>query len=169
MNSWSSGQPKNDERHFLSTLHPLSKVFIATATVVAFVLYCFAILGSTSIVIHSTYSEIGLRLLAWKITKGINLCKPASLNRPIAECGKGEGDDHRLQEEQDSYNTWGGGGGGILYIYIRVWLGSMKDRVRGEWGSVHKSIQVPACWEWENIDGSFSWKLDQRGCLFPMK
>ena len=37
-NSRSSGQPKNDERHFLPTLHPLSTVIFATATVLAFVL-----------------------------------------------------------------------------------------------------------------------------------
>ena len=51
--------------------------------------------------------------------------------------------------------VWGGGWGGgacIIIIIICVWLGSVIDRVRGEWGSVHKSIQVPACWEWENIN-----------------
>ena len=37
---------------FFPTLHPLSLVVFATATVAAF-LYCYAILGSTSIVIHS--------------------------------------------------------------------------------------------------------------------
>ena len=39
MNSRSSGQPKNDARLF-STLHPLSTVIFATATVLAFVLLC---------------------------------------------------------------------------------------------------------------------------------
>ena len=38
MNSWSSGQPKNDTKTFFSTLHPLSLVIFATATVVVFVL-----------------------------------------------------------------------------------------------------------------------------------
>ena len=39
MNSRSSGQPKNDAKTlFFSTLHPLSTVIFATATVLAFVL-----------------------------------------------------------------------------------------------------------------------------------
>ena len=37
-NSRSSGQPKNDAKTLFSTLHPLSPVIFATATVVAFVL-----------------------------------------------------------------------------------------------------------------------------------
>ena len=40
MNSWFSGQPKNDAKTLFSTLHPLSPVIFATATVVAFVLLC---------------------------------------------------------------------------------------------------------------------------------
>ena len=40
----------------------------------------------------------------------------------------------------------------IIINTICVWLQWECDRVRGEWGSVHKSIQVPACWEWENIN-----------------
>ena len=38
MNSRSSGQPKNDAKTLFSTLHPLSMVIFATATVLAFVL-----------------------------------------------------------------------------------------------------------------------------------
>ena len=83
---------KMTQRHFLSTLHPLSVVIFATAT--WWHLYCFAILGSTSIVIHSMKQCILRnwpgsgscdlsRLLVQKITKGIHSCKPASLNRPI--------------------------------------------------------------------------------------
>ena len=37
-NSRSSGQPKNDAKTLFSTLHPLSTVIFATATVLAFVL-----------------------------------------------------------------------------------------------------------------------------------
>ena len=37
-NSRSLGQPKTRQRHFFSTLHPLSPIIFATATVVAFVL-----------------------------------------------------------------------------------------------------------------------------------
>ena len=37
-NSRSSGQPKNDAKTLFSTLHPLSMVIFATATVLAFVL-----------------------------------------------------------------------------------------------------------------------------------
>ena len=41
-----------------------------------------------------------------------------------------------------------------LYAYD---LGVL-DRVRGEWGSVHNDIQVPACWEWEDINTYRYWK-----------
>ena len=47
---------KTTQRHFFPTLHPLSPVIFATATAVAFVL--FAILGSTSIVIHSVKQHL---------------------------------------------------------------------------------------------------------------
>ena len=40
----------------------------------------------------------------------------------------------------------------IIINIICVWLGSVIDKVREEWGRVHKSIRVPACWEWENIN-----------------
>ena len=90
---------------FFSTLHPLSLVIFATATNKndihpwdsrlpgGNVLYCFSILGSTSIVIHceatpTQKSAQKLRcdlsqLLSRKITKGIHSCKPAALNCPI--------------------------------------------------------------------------------------
>ena len=91
MNSWSSGQPKNDAKTVFSTLHPLSMVIFATATVVAFVLlhdsrfncHCYTLAWSNA------YSEISLevhcdlsRLLVWKITKRIHSSTPALLNRP---------------------------------------------------------------------------------------
>ena len=80
------------QRHFFSTLHPLSPVIFATATVVAFVLlrnsmfnfHCYTQLET----MHTQKSARKwrcdpLRLLAWKITTGIYSCKPASLNCPI--------------------------------------------------------------------------------------
>ena len=56
--------------------------------------YCFTIIGSTSIVIHSVKQHLLRnqprsgscdlsRLLAWKITKGVHSCKPALLNCPM--------------------------------------------------------------------------------------
>ena len=91
-NSGSSGHPKNDAKTLFSILHPL--VIFATATVVAFVLLhnsrfnfhcytqCEAMLTQKSAwKWHCNLS----RLLAWKITKGIHLCKPASLNCPILQ------------------------------------------------------------------------------------
>ena len=88
---WSAKKRKM-QRHFFSTLHPLSPVIFATATVVAFVLlrnsmfnfHCYTQLEAT----HTQKSARKwccnpLQLLAWKITKGIYSCKPASLNCPI--------------------------------------------------------------------------------------
>ena len=57
-------------------------------------LYCFAVLGSASTVIHSVKQRLLRkrpgsgscdlsRLLAQKIMKGVHSCKPASLNCPI--------------------------------------------------------------------------------------
>ena len=86
--------PKTMQRHFLFTLHPLSTVIFATATVLAFVLlhnsnfnfHCYTHYTAWS----KAYSEIGpemccdlSRLLSRKITKRIHFSKPASLNRPI--------------------------------------------------------------------------------------
>ena len=94
LKSRSSGQPKNNAKTllFFPTLHPLSTVIFATATVVAFVL-----LRNSRFNFHSyTQREATptqksdrkwrcdlLQLLARKITKGIHSCKPASLNSPI--------------------------------------------------------------------------------------
>ena len=79
------------ERHFLFTLHHFSPVIFATATVMAFVLLCnsrFNFRCHTHC--EATPTEKLARsdwdlswLLAWKITKGIHSCKPASLNCPI--------------------------------------------------------------------------------------
>ena len=90
MNSWSSGQPKNDTKTFFP--HPPSLVIFATATVVAFVMlhnsrfnfYCYTQHEATPT--HKSAWKWCcdlLWLLAWKITKGIHSGKPASLNRPI--------------------------------------------------------------------------------------
>ena len=83
---------KTMQRHFFPTLHPLSTVNFATATVLAFVL-----LRDSRFNFHR-YTQCEATptqksalewccdlscLLAWKITKGIHSCKPASLNCPI--------------------------------------------------------------------------------------
>ena len=92
MNSWSSGQPKNDAKTLFSTLHPLSMVIFATATVVAFILLCnsrFNFHCYTQCEAMPTQKSARKwrcdlsQLLARKITKGIHSCKPASLNCPI--------------------------------------------------------------------------------------
>ena len=86
----SSGQQKNDTKTLFSTLHPLSPVIFATATVVAFVLHrnsrfnfhCY----TQPVYINITPTQKSAckwrcdlsRLLARKITEGIHLCKPAS-------------------------------------------------------------------------------------------
>ena len=84
-NSRSSGQPKNDTKTpFFPTLHPLSTVIFATATILAFVLlrdsrfnfYCY-------IQRETTPTQKSAR----KITKSIHSSKPASLNRPILKIG----------------------------------------------------------------------------------
>ena len=84
--------PKTTQRHFLSTLHPLPQLFFAIAAVVAFVLLCnsrFSFHCYTQWEAKPTQKSARkwhcnlLRFLAWKITKGIHSCKPASLNRPI--------------------------------------------------------------------------------------
>ena len=84
---------KTTQRHFFPTLHPLSPVIFATATVVAFVLlrnsrfnfYCYTELEATPTQKSARKWRCDLsRLLARKITKGIHSCKPVSLNRPIA-------------------------------------------------------------------------------------
>ena len=81
---------KTMQRHFFSTLHPLSMVIFATATVLAFVLlhnsrFNFQLYTAWS----NAYSEISLevhcdlsQLLAQKLTKRIHSSKPALLNCP---------------------------------------------------------------------------------------
>ena len=92
-NSRSSGQPKIDAKTlFFPTLHPLSPVIFATATVVALVLlrnsvfsfHCYTQREATPTQKSARKRRCDLsRLLARKITKGIHSCKPASPNRPI--------------------------------------------------------------------------------------
>ena len=83
---------KTTQRHFVSTLHHLSAVNFAAATVLAFVLlrnsrfnfHCFTQREATPTQKLARKQRCDLsRLLARKITKGIHSCKPASLNRPI--------------------------------------------------------------------------------------
>ena len=87
----SSGQPKNNTKALFSTLHPLSQVIFATASVVAFVLlhssrfnfHCYTQLEATPTQKSARkWCFDLLQLLAQKITKGIHWCKPASLNCP---------------------------------------------------------------------------------------
>ena len=88
-NSRSSDQPKNDTKTPSSffTLHPLSTVIFATATVLSFVLLrssrfnfpCYTHL-------EAIVPEVTLRPLATSCAKDYkgHSCKPASPNRPIA-------------------------------------------------------------------------------------
>ena len=100
---------KRTQTLFFPTLHPLSLVIFAACCH----LYCFAILGSTSIIIHSMKQRLlknWLRsdlswLLARKITKGIHSCKPASLNRPVQR----ELDMHRSCAPGSIGTTWAKG------------------------------------------------------------
>ena len=55
-NSRSSDLPKNDAKTLFSTLHPLSTVILQLQQ--WWHLYCFAILGSTSTVIHSVKQRL---------------------------------------------------------------------------------------------------------------
>ena len=76
---------------FLSTFHPLSLAIFETATVVAFVLlhnsrfnfHCYTQREAmpTQKSARKWHCDLS-QLLAWKITKGIHSCKPASPNRP---------------------------------------------------------------------------------------
>ena len=85
---------KNDAKTLFPTLHPLSPVIFATATVVAFVLlsnsrfssHCYTQREATPTQKSARKWHCDLsRLVARKITKGIHSCKPASLKRPIAD------------------------------------------------------------------------------------
>ena len=92
-NQRSSGQPKNDAKIlFFHPPSPFPGNFCNCN--IWWHLYCFTILGLTSIVIHSVKQHLLrnqpgsdscdlLLLIARKITKGIHSCKPASLNRLI--------------------------------------------------------------------------------------
>ena len=83
---WSSGQQKKQRKDFFPTLHPLSSVIFATAsaTVVAFVLLRNSWLNLRCYTQREAMpTQKSARLFVRKITKGIHLCKPASLNRPI--------------------------------------------------------------------------------------
>ena len=107
-NSRSSGPPQNDAETLFSTLHPLSPVIFATATVVAFVLLrnsrfnfpCYTQRQATPTQKSARKWRYDLsRLLVRKITKGIHSCKLASLNRPIGRW---------FQWPQHTYNyKWG--------------------------------------------------------------
>ena len=80
------------QRHFFFTLHPFSPVIFATSTVMATVLLRYSRFN-----FHCCTQRKAMptqksawkwcydlsRLLARKITKGIHLCKPASLNHPM--------------------------------------------------------------------------------------
>ena len=91
----SSGQPKNSAKTlFFYTLHSLSLVIFATATVAAFVLlrnsrfnfHCYTQREATPTQKSAwKWCCDPSRLLAWKITKGIHSCKPASLNCPVGK------------------------------------------------------------------------------------
>ena len=79
------------QRHFLFTLHPLSTIIFATATVLAFVLprnsnfnfYCYTQREATPTQKSARKCAANLsRLLSRKITKSIHSSKPTSLNRP---------------------------------------------------------------------------------------
>ena len=83
---------KTMQRHFFSTLHSLSMVIFATATILVFVLLRNSMLNFHCYTQHeATPTQKSaqkwrcnlLWLLVWKITKSIHPCKPASLNRPI--------------------------------------------------------------------------------------
>ena len=82
------------QRHFFPTLHPLSPIIFATATVVAFVLLCNSRFNFHCYTqCEATPTQKSARkwrcdlswLLARKITKGIHSCKTSSLNCPLNE------------------------------------------------------------------------------------
>ena len=86
---WSAKKGCKDT--FFSTLHPLSLVIFATATVAAFALlhnsrfnfHCYTQRGATPTQKSARKWRYDFsRLLVRKITKGIHSCRPASLNRP---------------------------------------------------------------------------------------
>ena len=85
---------KTTQTLFFSTLHPLSTVIFATATLLAFVLlrnsrfnfHCYTQRETTLTQKLTRKWRCDLSwLFARKITKSIHSCKPASLNRPIKQ------------------------------------------------------------------------------------
>ena len=87
---WPAKKRRKDT--FFPTLHPLFPVIFATASVVAFVLLCNSRFNFHCYTQRETmpaqksawkWHYDFSRLLAWKITKGIHSCKPASLNHPV--------------------------------------------------------------------------------------
>ena len=83
---------KTMQRHFFSTLHPLSTVIFANAAVLAFVLirdsrfnfHCYTQREATPTQKSARKLRCDGSRLTRKITKHIHSSKPASLNRPIA-------------------------------------------------------------------------------------
>ena len=80
------------QRHFFPTLQALSTLIFATTTVMSFVLlrnsrfnfHCYTQREAMPTQQSARKWSCNLsRLLARKITKGIHVCKPVSLNRPI--------------------------------------------------------------------------------------
>ena len=81
-------------KDFFHLPFPFHSIFFANATVLAFVLLC-----NSRFNIHCDIQREAMptqksaqkwrynlsRLLAWKITKSIHLCKPASLNCPVLQ------------------------------------------------------------------------------------
>ena len=112
--------PKMTRRHFLSTLHPLFPVIFAIATVVAFVVLLIVLFGSSRFNFHcytqreATPTQKSARkwhcdlsqLLAQKITKGIHLCKPTSLNYPIVKLRVGVYIYIHLLESHCLFSVW---------------------------------------------------------------
>ena len=85
---------KTMQKTLFPTLHPLSLIIFATATVVAFVLlrnsrfnfHCYSYTQCEATPTQKLAQKWRCnlsRLMVRKITKGIHSCKPASLNRPI--------------------------------------------------------------------------------------
>ena len=105
-NSWSLVSQKMMQRHFFPTIRPLSPVFFAIGTMVAFLLlhnsrfkfHCYTQHEATSTqkLAWKWRSDLSW-LIARKITKSIHSCKPASLG-------------------------WGGGGGHKQSIRYLCWL-----------------------------------------------
>ena len=89
-NSRYSGQQKTMQRHFFPTLHPLSTVIFATATVLAFVLlrdsrfnfHCYTQCEAVPTKKSARKCAATSRNFLCEITKYIHSSKPALLNHP---------------------------------------------------------------------------------------